>query len=106
MNIFANIGLGMIGFLIGNLLFARVGRWIHTIYEMVQSGGPRAGVIAMLLLHDGPWLLIVASFFAYYISPRAWSTPMYVGAAVAIVFFGAITVVFARTAAKGRANAA
>ena len=99
MEIFVNVGLGMAGFMIGNLLFAKVGRWLATVYEIAKdpSENSKAGRFASAtFLSSGPWFAIAAGMFAYYIHARSWAVWIYVGAAAAIVFFIAIAVYLAR----------
>ena len=109
MSTFAALGLGVAGFAIGNLLFARIGRWLLTIQEIRAEAPTRESrskwkrLAAATLLSSGPWLAIVAGIFLTYIRAEAWALPLYVGIAVALAFFGAIALFIIR---KGQRNAA
>jgi len=99
----------MIGFLIGNVLFARVGAWIATIYEIAKDQGLGSKGIRLAsaaLLSDGPWFLIATGIFAAYVHSESWATPIFAGAVVAIAFFSAFTAYLARKAARKREDAA
>jgi hypothetical protein len=94
----AAIGLGLIGFFVGNLLFSKVIVWAATICEIVKDGSatPKAArLAAATLLGAGPWFLIVATMFAYFVRAEWWATPLFIGAASALVFFSLLTVHFA-----------
>jgi hypothetical protein len=101
MDIFVNVGLGMVGFLIGNLLFARVVSWLAAIHEITKdpSESSRAGrFVSVTLLSSGPWFMVAAGVFAYYIRASSWAVWVYVGAITAIVFFCALGLYYARKA--------
>jgi hypothetical protein len=103
MSVFASIGLGLVGFAIGNLLFSRVGRWLYTLFETREKGAR----VSLLLLHDAPWLLIASAALAYYGSSQPWALPIYIGAAVAICIFGGLTLFLSKKSRKnGDQNAA
>ena len=109
MDILVNVGLGMVGFLFGNLLFAKVGRWLATIYEIAKDPNENARVgrfASATLLSSGPWFALAAGIFAYYIRAASWAVWIYIGAVLAIAFFSAIGLHFARKAnQRRRANA-
>jgi hypothetical protein len=109
MDIFLNVGLGMVGFLIGNLLFARVVSWLAAIHEIAKdpNGNSKAGRFASAtLLSSGPWFAVAAGIFAYYIRASSWAVWIYLGAITAVAFFSVLGLYFARKAnQRGRANA-
>lgn len=106
----ATIGLGIVGFFLGSLLFARVGRWIANIYEIFkgpsgEAKGVRLGSAAFL--SDGPWLLFAAIFAGAHLRTEPWALAIFVGIVVAIAFFSAYTIFLARKARlSNRQNAA
>lgn len=102
MTILANVGLGMIGLFLGNMLFAKVGEWIVTIYGIAKDGeGSKAPRIAFAALFSaGPWFLGVTGLFAFYVYSKPWAIWIFVGAACAIVFFGLLSLYLARRAAR------
>jgi xanthine/uracil permease len=109
MDVLATIGLGMIGFLIGNLLFSKVGMWIATIYEITKDGGDGskgARLAAAIFLGAGPWFLIATAMFAVYVHSESWAPPIFVGTVIAIIFFSLFAVYLARKARRKREHAA
>jgi hypothetical protein len=109
MELLATIGLGMIGFLIGNLLFSRVGVWIGTIYEIAKDqreGSKGVRLASAIFLSDGPWFLIVTVIFAAYVHSESWATPIFFGAVIAIVFFSLWAAYFLKKVARKREDAA
>jgi hypothetical protein len=110
MEVLATIGLGMIGFLIGNLLFSNVVAWIGTIYEIAKvpaEGSKGVRLASAAFLTSGPWFLAATAIFAVYVRSESWAPPIFVGAAIAIVFFSAFAWYIARKAARlKRQNAA
>ena len=95
MSIIAEFGLGMVGFLLGQLLFSKVGRWLATIYSISKSedqsnGATKARRIALAsALNSGPWFVVAYAVFAYYAHAKVWALPIFVGTIVAIVLFAA-----------------
>jgi hypothetical protein len=77
MDLLASIGLGMIGFLIGNIAFSRAGHWIVSLHQISKDeGGAKVGKFASVtLLSAGPWFLIALAVSAYFIYPQPWSLP-------------------------------
>jgi hypothetical protein len=110
MELLAIIGLGMIGFFVGTLLFARVGRWIATIYEIAKGPEGEAKGIRLAtaaLLSDGPWLLFATVFSGNYLRTEPWALSILGGLAIAIAFFSGYTLFLARKAPRSnRENAA
>ncbi len=109
MDILVNVGLGMIGFVIGNLLFARVVSWLAAIYETAKDPNEESRVsrfVSATLLSSGPWFAVAAGIFAYYIRAASWAVWIYVGVITAIVFFCAMTLYLTRKAnQRVKANA-
>jgi hypothetical protein len=105
MDFAAAIGLGLVGFFIGNLLFSKVIIWIATVYEIAKdrSGAPKAPrLAAATLLGAGLWFLLVAAMFAFYVRDESWAPPIFIGAGSAIVFFSLFTAHFALKAKAKR----
>jgi len=112
-SVFANLGIGFLGFIAGQLLFTGVLRWGATIYELAKdptragSRGKGARIALASLLGSGPWLLVVAFGGAYFVHAEPYATPLFIGAALAIAFLGSITLHFAwKTRAQRAKNAA
>ena len=108
MDVVTNSGLGMVGFLIGNIAFSRVGHWVVALHQIANDPTATAKVgkfASVTLLSAGPWFLVAVGVFAYFVYPQPWSTPIFVGALVAVLFFSALTLHFARKARHAKANA-
>jgi uncharacterized BrkB/YihY/UPF0761 family membrane protein len=109
MEVLAIIGLGMIGFLIGNLLFSKLGMWMATIYEIAKDQGEASRGVRLAsatFLSAGPWFLIATVIFAVYVRSESWATPIFVGAVIAITFFSLFAVYLTKKAARRREDAA
>jgi hypothetical protein len=106
------LAIGTFGFVVGNLLFAAVGRWIAGVYTIVKDptkAGARAKhwkVASVTLFSSGPWMLVAVGFFAYHVQSKPWAMPLFIGLATAILFFSAITIHFWRKALQRQKNAA
>jgi hypothetical protein len=101
LELLGTIGLGTVGFFVGTLLFARVGRWIATMYEISKGPGGEAKGVRLgsaAFLSDGPWLLFVVIFSGIHLRAEPWALAISVGIAVAIAFFGAYAFFLARKA--------
>src|SRR5689334_10594060 len=97
MSVIANLGLGMVGFMIGNLLFLSGARWVLAIAAAKKSAdAPRAAIASATLLHAGPWVIVAVGIFAAYIRSEPWARPIYVGAVTAALFFGVIAIIVQR----------
>jgi hypothetical protein len=100
-------GLVVVGFLVGTFVFARVGRWVATLYELLKDQpevrASRAGrLVSASLLSSGPWILILAVVFAYYVSSKPWAVWLFAGFCGAIVVFSLFSIYLARKAASAR----
>ena len=108
MELILPIALVMIGFLTGTLVFSRVGRWVATLYELLKDrtevhASSRAGrLVSVSLLSSGPWILIVAVVFAYYVSSKPWAVWLFAGFCGAIAVFCLLSIYLARKAASAR----
>jgi hypothetical protein len=83
MGVLANIGLGMSGFLIGNVAFSRVGHWVVAVHQIAkdQSGEPKSGrIVSATLLSAGPWFLVATGVFGYFVQSQSWAPPILIGA--------------------------
>jgi len=106
------VALALVGFFVGTLLFARVGRWVVSIYEVVRdkagaSNSPKsARLAAAALLNAGPWMLLVALLLAYHVAPEPWAVWLFGGVCAAVVFFSLVSIYFARKAKSSSAKPA
>jgi uncharacterized membrane protein len=91
MDMMFNIGLGMVGFLLGTFLFSNVGLWIHRLAEFWKEGDAvlaMAGRMASVsLLHSGPWFAVILGVFVYYTHEKVWAQPILVGIATSVAVF-------------------
>jgi len=96
------------GFLIGTLVFSRVGQWVATLYELLKDrtevrASSRAGnLLSALLLSSGPWILFVTVAFAYYAISKPWAVWLFAGFCGAIAVFCVLRIHLARKAASAR----
>jgi hypothetical protein len=108
MELILPIALVVFGFLAGTLVFSRVGRWVGTLYELLKDrsevrASSRAGkLVSASLLSSGPWILVVAGVFAYYVISEPWAVWLFVGFCGAIAVFCLLSIHFARKAASAR----
>jgi hypothetical protein len=102
-DLLTNIGLLMVGFLIGNLIVSRVALWVGAVLEILESSsqGWRMAVAASLFI-DGPWMLLVFGVFAYFVRSEPWAPWLIGGAVAALAFFGSFTFIIIRK--QRRAN--
>jgi hypothetical protein len=107
-NLLEIVGVGMIGFFLGNLLFSAVGRWIATLYTIAKDrtkAGARSKnwkIASVTLLSSGPWMLVVVPFFAYHVHSKTWAMWLFAGVFTSILFFSVVTIHFARKASRLR----
>ena len=110
MNSIAELGLGMAGFLIGNLVFSKIARWLATIHAISKSQDPSPKAVQIAsatLLNSGPWFAIAVGVFAYYAHSKAWALPIFIGAVVALLYVIGLGLYVARKIRQRRnANAA
>jgi len=62
----------LIGFNMGLLIWSSTIRWIYSIWQVAKqrSDTDQAELVpwvSVLLLHSGPWLVVAAAAFVYYI---------------------------------------
>jgi len=88
-----NIGVLIIGFFIGNLVFSRAVLWIGLVLEILESSpqGWRMAVAASLFT-DGPWILLLFVLFSYFVRSEPWAPWLIGGAVAALAFFSIFTV--------------
>jgi MFS family permease len=101
--------LGLIGFVIGNFLFSSVGVWIGTIYEIAKDPNKESKAVRLVsatFLSSGLWFLIVTVALAAFVRSQSWSTPIFIGAVAAIIFFSLFTAYYVRKSKAQRGNAA
>jgi hypothetical protein len=113
MELIVPMALVLVGFFAGTLVFSRVGVWVATLYELLKDrtevrASSRVGKLAAAsLLSSGPWVLVVAAVFAYYVISKPWAVWLFAGFCGAIVVFCLLSIHFARKAAsRRRQNAA
>ena len=103
---FAGIVVGMIGFSLGALLVAKIGRWLVTVYNIAReqpSEGDRskgARLASGTVLSSGPWLIVAGGFFAYHVHSEAWAVWFLGGVVAAVVVFGFLGLHQARKASR------
>jgi len=108
MQLLLPIGLVIVGFFAGTLVFSRVGQWVATLYELLKDhtemrASSRVGkLMSASLLSSGPWILIVAAIFAYYVISKPWAVWLFAGFCGAIVVFCLLSIYLARKAAVAR----
>jgi hypothetical protein len=99
MEVLATLALGMVGFLVGNLLFSNVAMWTGSMYEVAKApdeGSKSVKLASAALLASGPWFLAATALFAIYVRSESWAPPIFAGAVIAIVFFSVFTWYLAR----------
>src|SRR5260221_13256073 len=86
------------GALASNVILAALLHWVRAILEIVRSRIPGASVGALVgqlfvgtLMNAGPWTLLVAAYFAFYISSESWASSFFAGAIAWFTFFGALS---------------
>jgi hypothetical protein len=101
-------GLVLLGFFVGTFVFARVGRWAVTLYEILKDrtvapGFSKAGRLASAsILSSGLWIFACAVVSAYYVFSESWAVWVFAGFCGAIILFLAISAYFARKAAPSK----
>jgi hypothetical protein len=109
MESFVPIGLVVVGFFAGTLIFAKVGRWMVTLYELLKErtemsvSSKAAALVSASLLSSGPWIFILAVIFAYYVFSESWAVWVFVGFCGAIVFFSLLSIFLAHKAKRENA---
>jgi hypothetical protein len=104
----ASLGIGLLGFIAGQILFVGVLRWLATVYELVKdptnagSRGKSGRIALATVFGSGPWLLGVAIGGVYFMHAEPYAIPLFVGATLAIVVFASITLHFASKARTQR----
>ena len=103
------LSVGFASFIGGLLLVSRVARWITLIAlaSKRSASGQRSPVgVAPLVLHSGPWMLVLAVAGVYYVSvstvPRPYLWALLIGFALACAFIGATTTVAVRRSRRPR----
>src|SRR5262245_44469444 len=88
------------GMLASNVILAGLIHWIGAVEEILKSrpsASPTRGLTAQLfvgsLLNSGPWILLVAAYFAFSIRDKSWASSLFAGAA-AWLLIGAILVTY------------
>jgi hypothetical protein len=105
------LGIGVGGFIVGQLVFVGAMRWFATVYEIAKDptnagAGGKAGRIAIAsVFGSGPWLIAAAAWVAYFVHDEPYALPLFVGELLAFAFFVAITLYFTSKRGQGK-NAA
>lgn len=104
MDLFWNLGLAMIGFVVGNLLFSGVLRWGAAVYEISKdaSGGKPWRIVLASLPSSGPWFAVVVAFVAYYVHAQPWAVWLGVGGLAGIIVFTALALYWMRKLARAK----
>lgn len=101
MSFFASYAIGFLGFIAGMLLFTGVMRWIATLYEIAKDPstagkeGKGLRIALATAFGSGPWLLVAAIGGIYFTYTEPYGTALFIGAILAIIFFGGITLYYA-----------
>ena len=89
------------GVLASNAVLGGVLHWIHAVVEILKSRADRNGNGAMIgqlvvgsLLNTGPWILLIAAYFSFYVSSQSWASSFFVGAVAWLVFVCALVTYF------------
>ncbi|QJR09248.1 hypothetical protein DSM104443_00285 [Usitatibacter rugosus] len=96
MSIIEIFGFGFAGFFAGLMLFNGVLRWVGTVLVLANdttnagSKGKGVRIATATVFGSGFWLLVVAIGGAYFIHAEPYSTPLFVGAALAIIQLGIV----------------
>jgi len=103
MELLLSIGLVFTGFILGALVFSRVGHWLVAIHAALRardgnSVSRTAAVASAALLASGPWLLVALAVFAIWVRNESWAIWLFAGLGAAVVIFGAISGYLARKA--------
>ena len=109
MNEVISLGLAFIGFMIGLILFAGVGRWFVAVYEVARdrnADAKAARLTAAVFLSSGPWLLAVVIGVGYSVAGESWAIWIFGGICAAIVFISLLSVYLARKARSQNAKPA
>jgi hypothetical protein len=97
----------MLGFFIGNLIFSAIIHWVGLVAEVLKSSaqGWRMAV-AVSLFSSGPWTLLVAVVFAYFVHSEPWAPWLFAGVIVALAFFGSFAIVILKNQKRREAERA
>ena len=80
-----------LGFFAGQVVFLGVMRWVATVYAIAMnpseagSGGKGLNIAMVSVFGSGPWLLVAALGGAFFVRNEPYATPLFIGAAIAIV---------------------
>jgi zinc transporter ZupT len=97
------------GFLAAMVVVTATSNWGRAIVEVRRTyeRHPWRMVVLTSLFNSGPWSLIVAGIFVYYEHSAQWAPWFFGGAAVWLLYVGALMLmVLARSRGKGGKNAA
>lgn len=102
------VGLAIAGFVLGALVFSRVGHWLVGIHTAIgartgtKSGSRTAALASAVLFASGPWVLAAMGLLAFYSKGQEWASWLFSGVGAALLCFGVITIHFARRAASSK----
>ena len=99
-----HVGVAFAGFILGALVFSRVGHWFvgiqATLKDRDTAPSSRATKLASaVMLASGPWILLAVAVLAFNVYGQPWAPWLLGGTCAALVFFGVLTVRLARKAA-------
>src|SRR5262245_18917694 len=84
------------GMLAGNVLVSGISSWVRAIVEVRRtyaSGHPWRMVVLTSLFNAGPWILVVAGLFAYYVHAAEWAPWFFGGAIVWVMYLGGLMLI-------------
>jgi hypothetical protein len=102
------VGLVMIGILVGFIVCSKIGVSIAVVMmergQVQAAGKPLWPVFTAMTLHSGPWLLVVVVvstvLFLRASDPPAWGWSLFIGGAGAIFYVVFLAVALLRIRAK------
>ena len=97
MNTLPSWGPFMGGAVASNVLLVFVSHWLLAMREIFKSretGRKNRALVGQLLvgslLNAGPWIILVAGYFSFYVASESWAPSFFAGAAAWILFVSAL----------------
>ncbi len=86
---FSLLLVALAGFFAGNIVLAVLWHWIRAALDVHRTGDPghRWRRVALTsLFNAGPWMLVAAGIFVYYVRDESWAPWFFAGAIAWIAF--------------------